>query len=589
MKLRTRLLSSLLFCCGALLAFLLPEAAFAQAYVGRPKLIVIVVIDQFRGDYLNRDRAEFKGRGFRLFMDQGAWFTDCYYDYANTKTAPGHATIGTGAYSDGHGIESNDFWDASRSWEKKVSSVQDERYQLVDLPPDSIPANQPGAPATALNYVIGSSPRNLRATTLGDELRLATQGRARVYGVSLKDRAAILPAGQSANGAFWIDGSSGHFTTSTYYMEHLPEWARAFNASDRPAQAVHEANLDTTTQFFELVGHTPAANSYELDFAKALIDGEKLGQNGVTDLVVVSLSANDIQGHQFGPDSDSQEQMILALDHDLDNFNSWLDKTFGLDNVWLALTADHGIPSIPADAARLGINAARIDMDKLYQELNTKLNARYSKNTQSQYKGRKNQYKDKQNQYILPGPDLPYIALDRRVFEKAGISEQAAEEAVAALLPGAVAAQTPKIAQDSDTGANPAQQPSQHRLPPSPQFAGAYTRLEMASGQLPPTEFGRLLAHSYADHGNWYVFLALGAYQMEGSSGTTHFTPWSYDRHVPLAFYGAPFVAGEYHNRVAPVDLAATLASLAGINQPSASVGRVLTEAIKPVKQTVER
>ena len=116
-------------------------------------------------------------------------------------------------------------------------------------------------------------------------------------------------------------------------------------------------------------------------------------------------------------------------------------------------------------------------------------------------------------------------------------------------------------------------------------MAGVYTRPELAHGELPPSEWGRLLAHSYADHGNWYVMLVLGAYQMEdlhGSIGTTHFSPWSYDRHVPLAFYGAPFAPGEYHGRVAPVDLAATLASLAGINQPSAAVGRVLTEAIKP-------
>ena len=567
MKLRTSLFSALLF-CSALLASLFPAAAHAQAYVGRPKLIVLVVIDQFRGDYLNRDRAEFKGRGFRLFMDQGAWFTDCYYDYANTKTAPGHATIGTGAYSDGHGIESNEFWDASRSWEKKVTAVEDERYQLVDLPPASIPSNQPGAPPTALNYVIGSSPRNLRATTFGDELRLATQGRSRVYGVSLKDRAAILPAGQSANGAFWVDNVSGHFTTSTYYMEHLPEWARAFNASDRPAQAERESMVEGTTQFFDLVGRMPAANSYELDFTKALIDGEKLGQSGVTDLVVVSLSANDIQGHQFGPDSDSEEKMILSLDRDLDSFNSWLDKTVGLDNVWLALTADHGIPPIPADAARLGIHAATLDMDVLYQKLNADLNTRYSKDK-----------KGKPIQFLLPGPDLPYIILDRRAFEKVHIDEKAAEDAVAELLPAAIAAQTPKIDE---------QIPAQHRLPPSPQFAGAYTRLELAHGQLPTSELGHVLAHSYADHGNWYVFLALGAYQMEdfhGSIGTTHFSPWSYDRHVPLAFHGAPFLAGEYHGRVAPVDLAATLASLAGVNQPSAAVGRVLTEAIKPIKQ----
>ncbi|MGA2674441.1 MAG: alkaline phosphatase family protein [Terracidiphilus sp.] len=549
-----------------LLALLLPASAPAQAYAGRPRLIVIVVIDQFRGDYLNRDRGEFKGRGFRLFMDEGAWFTDCYFDYANTKTAPGHATIGTGAYTDGHGIEANDFWDASRSFEKKVSSVEDERYQLVDLPPASIPANQPGAPDTALKYVIGASPRNLRATTLGDELRLATNGRSRVYGISLKDRAAILPAGQAANGAFWIDNSSGQFTTSTYYMEHLPEWARAFNSSGRIAEAARESMVEGTTQFYELVGRMPAANRYELDFAKALIAGEKLGANGVTDLVVVSLSANDIQGHQFGPDSDSEEQMILSLDRDLDNFFSWLDKSVGLDNVWLALSADHGIAPIPADAAKLGIDSGTVDLDKLYEKLNSELNARYSPG--------------KQLTYLLPGPDLPYIVLDRRSFEKARIDEKAAEDAVAALLPEAVASQAPPV--DGPL-------PVQHRLPPAPHVAGVYTRLELAHGQLPPSEWGRLLAHSYSEHGNWYVMLALDAYQMEdlhGSIGTTHFSPWSYDRHVPLAFYGAPFVPGEYHERVAPVDLAATFASLAGINQPSASVGRVLTEAVKPNKPT---
>ncbi|MGD0857938.1 MAG: alkaline phosphatase family protein [Terracidiphilus sp.] len=569
MKLRLHLSIALLASfITLLLAIFPPASAQAQAYSGRPKLIVIVVIDQFRGDYLNRDRAEFKGRGFRLFTEEGAWFTDCYFDYANTKTAPGHATIGTGAYTDGHGIEANDFWDASRSWDHKVSSVEDERYQLVDLPPASIPANQPGAPDTALKYVIGASPRNLRATTLGDELRLATNGRSRVYGISLKDRAAILPAGQSANGAFWIDNSSGQFTTSTYYMEHLPEWARAFNTSGRAAEAAREAMVEGTTQFFDLVGRTPAANRYELDFARALITGEKLGQNGVTDLVVVSLSANDIQGHQLGPDSDSEEQMILSLDHDLDGFNTWLDRTIGLQNVWLALSADHGIPPIPADAAKLGIDSAVVDLDKLYARLNTELNARYSPG--------------KQLQYILPGPDLPYIVLDRRAFEKAKVDEKAAEEAVSALLTEAIAAPAPQAPKNTEPVP-----PAQHRLPPAPQVAGVYTRLELAHGELPPSEWGRLLAHSYADHGNWYVMLVLGAYQMEdlhGSTGTTHFSPWSYDRHVPLAFYGAPFAPGEYHGRVAPVDMAATLASLAGINQPSAAVGRVLTEAIKPIR-----
>ncbi len=560
---RSRSPRSVFYCLVVLIAFLSPSLASAQVYVGRPKLIVVVVIDQFRGDYLDRYRSEFKGRGFKLFMDEGAWFTDCYYDYANTMTAPGHATLGTGAYTDGHGIEANEWWDAARSNEHKVSSVEDERYQLVDLPAASIPANEPGAGPDAPKFVIGASPLNLRASTLGDELRLATQGRAKVYGISLKDRAAILPPGQAANGAFWIDNSSGQFTTSTYYMEHLPEWARAFNASGRIAEAAREAKVEGTTQFFELVGRTPAANRYELDFAKALITGEKLGQSGVTDLLTVSLSANDIQGHQFGPDSDSEHQMVVSLDHDLDGFFGWLDQTVGLKNVWLALSADHGIASVPGEAAKLGIQAAAVNLKALYAGVNAELNARYSPQGKTEY--------------LMPGPDLPYMVLNKAAFQKAGVDEKAAEDAVAAMLPEAVATLAPKT--DGPL-------PAQHRLPPTPKVAGVYTRLELAHGQLPPSEWGRLLAHSYTEHGNWYVMLLLNAYQMGGSSafaGTNHFTAWSYDRHVPLAFYGSPFVPGEYHERVAPVDLAVTFASLAGVNQPSAAVGRVLTEALKPV------
>lgn len=570
--------SSVFFTFLCVLLLLTPGVAPAQAYVGRPKLIVILVIDQFRGDYLNRDQAKFKGHGFNLFMKDGAWFTDCYYDYANTKTAPGHATIGTGAYTDGHGIDSNEWWDASRSFDREVSSVEDEHYKLVDLPHDSIPANQPGAPSSAPDFVVGASPLNLRATTLGDELRLATQGRSRVYGVSLKDRAAILPAGQSANGAFWIDQDSGQFTTSTYYMQHLPEWAKAFNASGRIAQAEHEANADGTSQFYELVGRTPAANSYELDFAKALISGEKLGQNGATDLITISLSANDIQGHQFGPDSDFEEQMILSLDKDFDGFFSWLDQTVGLQNVWVALTADHGIAPISGEAAKLGIHGVAIDMEKVYATLNEALDKRFAQG--------------KHVDFLLPHPDLPYIVLDKRAFAKLKVDEKTAEDAVAALLPEAVAGLNPNPLPELEMAPPTVLHPVDHRLPPAPRVQYVYTGVQLAAGELPPTEWGKLIAHSYTSHGNWFVMMVLDAYQMAGTgqfAGTNHFSPWSYDRHVPLAFYGAPFIPGEYHERVAPVDLAATFASLAGVNQPSASVGRILKEAVKAPPGTPDR
>jgi predicted AlkP superfamily pyrophosphatase or phosphodiesterase len=564
--------SALVVC---VLTILFPVDLPAQAYVGQPKLVVILVIDQFRGDYLNRDRDKFQGRGFNLLMKDGAWFTDCYYDYANTKTAPGHATIGTGAYTDGHGIDSNEWWDAGRSFETQVSSVQDERYKLVDLPHDSIPANAPGAPSSAPDFVVGSSPLNLRATTLGDELRLATQGKSKVFGISLKDRAAILPAGQSANGAFWIDNASGQFTTSTYYMEHLPEWAKAFNASGRIAQAEHEANVDGTTQFFDLVGRTPAANSYELDFAKALIEGEKLGQNGVTDLITISLSANDIQGHQFGPDSPFEEQMILSLDKDFDGFFTWLDRTIGLKNVWIALSADHGVAPVAGEAAKLGVHGVAVDLEKVYERLNAALDERFAPGQHVEF--------------LMPGPDLPYIVLDKRAFAKLNVNEKAAEDAAAELLPGVIESLNPSPLPELKLNPPTTLHPSDHPLPPSPRVQYVYTRERLAAGELPPSEWGRLIAHSYTSHGNWFVMLVLDAYQMPGSgqfAGTTHFSPWSYDRHVPLAFYGAPFAPGEYHEQVAPVDLAPTFASLLGVNRPSAAVGRVLTEALKPTSLT---
>src|SRR5437899_6485303 len=181
---------------------LFASTSFASAYNARPKLVVIIVVDQLRGDYLERYRDQLSPNGFRMLMDRGANFTDCYYDYAVTMTAPGHATIGTGAYSNAHGIGNNEWWDPARK--KVVTSVQDTSVQVV------------GASKGAQED--GASPHNLLADTLGDELRLATGGKARVFGVSLKDRAAILPVGYSANGAFWLEHPAGRFVTSTYSM-----------------------------------------------------------------------------------------------------------------------------------------------------------------------------------------------------------------------------------------------------------------------------------------------------------------------------------------------------------------------------------
>src|SRR5215469_10665569 len=189
----------------------------ASAYNGHPQLIVVIVIDQFRVDYVERYHDQFGDSGFRLLLDHGAYFSNCHYHYANTRTAPGHSTLFTGAYSNGHGIAANEWWDPKKK--RMVTSVEDDDTKIV-----GIPDRKPGA-----------SPHNLHADTLGDELKLATEGKARVFGISLKDRGAILPAGFAGDAAYWIDPKSGVWITSTYYRNDLPRWVQEFNGS-RPAK-----------------------------------------------------------------------------------------------------------------------------------------------------------------------------------------------------------------------------------------------------------------------------------------------------------------------------------------------------------------
>jgi predicted AlkP superfamily pyrophosphatase or phosphodiesterase len=558
-----RLITFLMACLMLTAPF---QQARASAYDGRPKLVIVLVIDQFRGDYLERYRADFKGRGFRLFLDKGAFFTDCYYDYANTQTAPGHATIGTGAYTDGHGIGSNSWWDLSRNTKRAITSVEDDRYRLVGL----------SEAAAAANTEPGASPLNLRASTIGDELRLATQGVSHVYGISLKDRSAILPAGAAANAAYWIDPSSGRFITSSYYRPQLPEWAAAFNDGPRAEEARAETGVTGNGKFYDVVGRTPEGNAYELDFVRALIKGEQLGgKKGPTDLLTISLSANDILGHEVGPDSPAAKEMVERLDTDLDSFFTWLDKNVdgGLANVWVTLSADHGVAPIPAEAAKLGMNAATLDFGRFTKALNDAINLKFSPGENVEY--------------LLPKWSLPYLVLNRPAFDRAGINEIEAEQAVqAAIQPAIAEASAPADGGDAKPAAR---KPSDSKLPPQPIVVRTYTREELAAGQFPMNEFGSILAHSYTPNGGWYVMVVMASYQMESlsTSKTTHFSPWSYDRHVPLALYGLPFTPGTYHGRVGPVDIAATLASLLGVNQPSASVGRILTQAIRPVPPLV--
>jgi hypothetical protein len=510
-----------------------PVRAFPSAYNGRPKLVVVIVIDQFRGDYLERYRDQFGDSGFRLLLDHGAYFSNCYYDYANTRTAPGHSTLFTGAYSNGHGIAANEWWDQKKK--RMVTSVEDDDTKLIGVEGDKA----------------GASPRNLLADTLGDELKLATEGKARVFGVSLKDRAAVLPAGFAGDAAYWIDAKSGAWVTSTYYRSELPRWVKDFNSTraakywDRDWKDAQGTLLRTTQHrkgkdgseagFYEVVGSTTFGNEYEFEFAKELVVYENIGRGPATDLLSISLSPNDILGHQVGPDSAEMRQMALDLDKELADFINFLGHQIGLADVWIALSADHGVSSLPEQVKKLRIPAENLDVAKLESQINTAIAAKFSPGHPASY----------------VKLDYPLAWLDPDAFAAAHVRENNAESAVGEAMKQAG-------------------------------LRDYYTKSQLSSGEVPNTALGRKYLNSYSPEGSWYVMGVPDIYTVGPGKGTDHTSPYNYDTHVPLAFYGLPFQAGTYRTSVEPVDMAATLASLLGINAPTHSVGRVLTEALAP-------
>ena len=522
------------------------DCARASAYDAKPKLVVVLVLDQFRGDYLDRYRADFKTEnGFNLFLKKGAYFPQCYYGYANTMTAPGHSSIGTGAYTNGHNIGVNEWWDLSRSKTAMVSSVQDADFPLL---------------GTGADAALGASPRNELASTLGDEVVQSTGGRARLFGVSLKDRAAILTSGHASQAAYWIDHATGQWESSTYWMKDLPAWVKSFNSSDAIERARKEAGIPTG-DFYGKVGATPVGVQYELNFTKALVEAEKLGTHDVTDVLTLSISSTDILGHAVGPDSPEQRKLLEAVDVQLNDFFDFLNTHVdgGLANVWVSLTGDHGVATSPANAAKEGMPAAVFPSAAMNAELNKELDARLTPG--------------KQTRFVLGG-ELPFVQLDSDSFSAARMDESAAEAMVVEMIPGALAA-----AQKGQF-----ETPASHALQPAT-VRHVYSKIQMAAGDVPNTEEGRLILHSYTTNGGWWVYVTPGVNQVptgRSGTGTGHFSPYSYDRHVPLGFFGSPFVPGTYLEHAEPVDIAATFAALLGVNRPSACVGRVVTEAIRP-------
>jgi hypothetical protein len=334
----------------ALAVALLAAAALEAAPAPKPRLVLTVTVDQFRYDYLTRFDAEYKG-GLRRLLDGGAVFTSARYAHYPTVTAVGHSTVATGAFPSTSGIIGNEWYD--RASGRSVEATFDPTVQLL------------GGAGEA------SSPRRLLVSTVGDELKVATGGSAKVFGISQKARAAILSSGHAADGAFWFDAKAGGFVSSTYYFADLPAWVKDFNAA-RPIERFRQEWTGRAVP-----PQTSAGNEMVEGLAEKAVEAESLGGRDVTDLLALSFSANDAVGHEFGPDSPEVRAISLATDRVLDRLFRFLDARIGMDHVLVVLTADHGVAPVPETNAARRMPGGRLPPGLIRAAVQTALSLRY--------------------------------------------------------------------------------------------------------------------------------------------------------------------------------------------------------------------
>jgi predicted AlkP superfamily pyrophosphatase or phosphodiesterase len=536
---------------GAGQLLLLSSVAVAQAPPQRPRLVVVIVIDQLRPDYLQRFRGHFGNRGFNLLLQRGVSFSEARHLHAATLTCPGHATVLTGSHANVNGIISNVWYDAATN--RAVNCAADASVTVI------------GA------QMEGRSPRNLIDSTIGDELRLATNGRGKVVTVAGKDRSAIMLGGHRANGAYWMEDTL--FVTSTYYMKALPRWVEQFNASGavsaytgrswdrllpRAAYAAlgrdnaegeegdvnssrtfpHRLGESSSGKFVKAFEASPYQNEVIADFAMRAVTEEELGLDEVPDLLAIGFSANDLIGHAYGPDSHEVMDATVRTDRLLQRFFGFLDSKVGLRNIVIVLTADHGVAPLPERVNRLnsGAGASRLDPAVLATAAETALRARFGDPPGASWIARLAQ---------------PWIYLNLGALEQKGHSIAEAERVAQAGIM--------RVAEVSlSLTATQLRQPRNPAVP----SAAAFSFFPSRSGN---------------------IYYELKPYVVPGSAraGTTHGSPWSYDAQVPLLWFGASIKPGVHHGAASVADIAPTLSALLRIAEPAGSEGRILDEMFR--------
>lgn len=549
-----------------------------------PHLTVVISIDQFRADYLRRLNDLFlppssggKVGGFRYLMTAGSYFIDAHYGHFPTYTGPGHSIILTGSYPYKNGIISNDWWNPATL--TPIYCVDDPRWKVV------------GAAEGSKAKPMG--PLNLRSTTVGDELKLASGGASKVITISLKDRAAILLGGHAQDMSLWFDDAGGRWISSTAFCKDgkLPAWADAINSEaipdktlgttwtpSLPADVVskrstvpnlpptrepygmglrfpHTIGKDKIAKNYRAFTLTPAANAYVFTTAKRAVTAEKLGQRGDTpDLLALNLATNDYVGHAFGPYSPEALEITVQTDHLLSDFLNFLQTTVpgGLREVVFVITADHGVVPIPEEAAALDINAGRV--------LESQIDEAAQKALSEAFGGGDWVGKDASGKTV-GGYFEPYIYLNPAAITQALSSGKATSRA-----------------QIEETAAR--------AVAALPGLYACYTRSQLLGGQVPATDIVKHLVNGFHPKlsGDIVVVPEPNYLTDNGSPGpyaTSHGLPYAYDTHVPILIAGPGIRPGVWADPVSPADIAPTLCALLGIELPSGCDGVILRSALK--------
>lgn len=516
----------------------------------KPKLVVGVVVDQMRFDYLNRFKKKYYANGFLRLIKQGYSCNNHHFNFIPTYTAPGHASIFTGTTPSVHGIIGNSWYDKASN--STVYCTTDKAY----------------IPVGAAAKYGQASPRNMKVTTLADQNRLFTQMNGKTIGVSIKDRGAVFPSGHTANGAYWFEGlNEGKWMTSTYYMDALPQWVKDFNTPSniasylKPWNTLYDISLyeesgsdlsdyeqgfngKSTSEFpydlkalmelnegYDIIKSTPFGNTMITDFALSAIEAESLGVDDYTDFLTVSYSSTDYIGHNFGINSVELQDTYLRLDLEVERLLNYLDAKVGAGNYTLFLTSDHGAVDVPSFLTDVHIPSGYVPKNS-FASLYTNLKKKYGVSDLIM--------KISNDQVFLNQERITALKVNLEDVQKFVVNE----------------------------------------IISYPHIKKAYTATTMQTRYFKEGA-EKMLQNGYHQKlsGDVLFTLESGVISYD-SKGTTHGSGYNYDTHVPLLFYGNGIQPGKTYKRTNVTDIAPTISALLGIALPSGATGTVIEEVI---------